>query len=338
MIKRSSWTGRFKIQAVLLILVLLLSACGNATNDGGKVEPSKEANKPATEATETSEPKERTVSTVKGDVVIPNKPERIVGMSAVYADFLGALGVKPIAVENYHAEFPTYLTEAMKDTTKLGMSRTPNFEGMLAVSPDVILTPAWWSETSYDQLTKIAPTVLLPQRDNWRDELKDIAGVLGKEAEAEKVIADLVTKGEEAKAKLDTLVGDETVLYMMVMPKELVVFGETIDRGSFIHKQLGLTPVPSFPQSELSLTISMEKMPEYNPDHLIIQLDDEENPDVKKMYEQMTDNSVWKNLKAVKSGQVYFVGGKEWFSLGMSPLADSYAIDDIIAKFETTGK
>ncbi|MHA6485104.1 ABC transporter substrate-binding protein [Paenibacillus sp. strain BS8-2] len=332
--KNRATMKRLYVQALLLLCLVFVSACGNVDNGGENVTPPKESDQPATEAPQNEEPKERTVSSAKGDVVIPNQPERIVGMSVVYGDFLAALGVKPIAVENYHAEFPTYMNDVMKDTTKLGINRTPNFEGMMAVNPDLILTPVWWSEASYDQLTKIAPTVLLPERDNWRDELKDIAAVLGKEAEAEQVIADLATKAEEAKAKLDTLVGDETVLYMIVMPKELVVFGETIDRGSFIHQQLGLKPVPTFPQAERSLTISMEQMPEFNPDHLIIQLNDEEDPEVQQMYEQITDNSVWKNLKAVKSGQVYMVGGIEWFNLGMSPLSDQYAIDDIVSKFE----
>lgn len=32
------------------------------------------------------------------------------------------------------------------------------------------------------------------------------------------------------------------------------------------------------------------------------------------------------------------VGGKEWFNLGMSPLADEYVIDDIVAAFEAKNK
>lgn len=39
-------------------------------------------------------------------------------------------------------------------------------------------------------------------------------------------------------------------------------------------------------------------------------------------------------MKAVKHNHVYLVGGKEWFNLGMAPLADNYVIDDIVAAFE----
>jgi iron complex transport system substrate-binding protein len=38
-------------------------------------------------------------------------------------------------------------------------------------------------------------------------------------------------------------------------------------------------------------------------------------------------------MKAVQKDQIYMVGGKEWFNVGMAPLADSYAIDAIVKAF-----
>ena len=90
------------------------------------------------------------------------------------------------------------------------------------------------------------------------------------------------------------------MMYMMIMAKELVIYGENIDRGSFIHKQLGLNPIKEFPQSERSVSISLEKIPEYNPDHIILQLDDDSNEEVMNRYKEMIDSSLWKNMTAVK--------------------------------------
>lgn len=193
-------------------------------------------------------------------------------------------------------------------------------------------------QKDYDQLTLIAPTVLLPQRDDWRDELRDMAKILDKEEQAEKVIQDLVDKEKVAAAKLDKLIGEETVLYIRVMEKEIVLHGENLDRGNFVHKRLGMNPLPNFPKDQTAMSVSLEVLPEYDADHLIVQLDDETNPEIKKKFEDMLSSSLWKNLKAVKQDHVYMVGGKEWFNLGMSPLADEYVIDDIVAAFEAKNK
>ncbi|GGD55593.1 ABC transporter substrate-binding protein [Paenibacillus nasutitermitis] len=320
---------------VILLFVMLITACGaenegnltgNAGNSAGKADHTGEE----AAAVDT----QHVVSTLKGDISIPTEPKRVIGLSVVYPELLYALGVVPIAIQNYHQDFPSYLKEPFKDTIKMGIAQTPNFEAILASNPDLIIAPSWWSDKDYDQLSKIAPTVLLPQRDDWRDELRDIAKVLGKVEQADEVIQDLQAKETEAKEKLDSLVGDETVMYMMIMAKEIVIYGENIDRGSFIHKKLGLKPIDDYPQSELSISISLEKIPEYNPDHIILQLDDESNEEVQNRYEEMRDSSLWKNMTAVKKDQIHIMGGKEWFSLGMSPLADLHAIEDVLDAFE----
>ncbi|UKS25142.1 ABC transporter substrate-binding protein [Paenibacillus sp. HWE-109] len=324
------------IAGIASILFLLASTACAAT----KTEPNQVSSSPAAsnQTTKVVTDKQRVVKSSKGDVKIPDEPKKVIGLSVVYPEFLYALGVTPIAVQNYHPEFPSYLKEPFKYTVKTGLAQTPNFEAILATEPDLIIAPTWWSDKDYEQLSKIAPTVLLPQRDNWRDELKDIGEVLGKKTLAEKVIQDLQNKEVDAKEKLHALVGNETVMYMMIMAKELVVYGENIDRGSFIHKELGLKPVKDFPQSEQSVSISLEKIPDFNPDHIILQLDDESSDEVQKRYKALLESSLWKNMTAVKNNHVYIMGGKEWFSLGMSPLADSNAVDDVLRAFNKNAK
>jgi iron complex transport system substrate-binding protein len=239
--------GRLIAGFVIVLLVMISTACGANNAEQNKARTTADnSGQTSTEATD----KHRVIKTLKGDISIPTDPKRVIGLSVVYPEFLYALGVTPIAVQNYHQDFPTYLKEPFKDTVKMGIAQTPNFEAILAAEPDLIIAPTWWSDKDYNQLSKIAPTVLLPQRDNWRDELRDIGDVLGKVDMAETIIIDLQTKESEAEEKLDSLVGDETVMYMMIMAKEIVIYGENIDRGSFIHKKLGLTPIKEFPQSE----------------------------------------------------------------------------------------
>ncbi|MEK4328827.1 ABC transporter substrate-binding protein [Paenibacillus sp. FSL R7-0312] len=307
-----------------IVLILIMAACSN--KDG------------QAKADATAKADYRVVNSEQGEIKIPAHPTRVVGLSVVYPEFLQALGVTPVAVQNYQEEFPTYLQEPFKDTLKMGIAKTPNFEMILASDPDLILAPAWWSGKDFDQLSGIAPTVLLPEREDWRDELKDIAEVLDKKELAEKVIQELEVQEDEAKLKLDALVGNETVMYMMVMPNSFVLYGDQIDRGKFIHTIMGLEMIPNFPDKDPSLSISLEKLPEYNPDHLILQLNNEDSPEVQQTYEDMLNSPLWKNMKAVKNNQVYMMAGKDWFNLGMSPLANRYAIDAVLEAFGGNSK
>lgn len=328
---------RFRWLTVIcaMMLMLVISACGAAGKEASTSE-GQEAGTTNSSATEASQVKK--VDTEMGEIEIPINPQKIVGLSVVYPEFLYSLGIVPIAVQNYHEEFPSYLQEPFTNTMKMGIGRTPNFEALMEAAPDLIIAPDWWSKKDYDQLTLIAPTVLLPQRDDWRDELRDMAKILDKEEQAEKVIQDLVAKEKVAADKLHKLIGEETVLYIRVMEKEIVLHGENLDRGNFVHKRLGMKPLPNFPKDQTAMSVSLEVLPEYDADHLIVQLDDDTNPEIKKKFEDMLSSSLWKNLKAVKQNHVYMVGGKEWFNLGMSPLADEYVIDDIVTAFEEKNK
>lgn len=315
-------TGKKLLFVAAFMILMLAAACGKA----------------ATEQSPASD-RQRVVESVKGEVTIPANPARVVGTTVTYPDFLYALGVTPVAGENYHEEFATYFQGAFKNVMKLGNNAAPSFERILAASPDLILAPAWRDEKSYDQLSKIAPTVLLPDRDDWRDELRDIGSVLNIPEKADQAIQSYDQTTAAAKAKLAALIGEETVAYMRITPKGSLIFGSQSYRGKVIHEELGLKPMDHFPKDQGSVEVSIEVLPQYNPDHLILQIDGgSEGEKTKKVYESMADTSIWKNMKAVKNGHVYLVGDQEWFNFGYSPVANKYAIDQILHVFEANKK
>ncbi len=295
-------TGRKWSFICILLMMLLIAACGS--NNEEKPELAQDGGSEAV---------------------------RVVATSITYPDFLYVLGVTPVAAENYHSEFPSYFKDTFKDATKLGSSGL-NLEGILSAEPDIIIAPKWRDEKDYDQLAKIAKTVLLPDRDDWRDELRDIGGALDLQQKAEQVIQDYEQHMAEAQKSLQAVVGDETFIYMRIMSKESYVMGETSNRGIVIHKELGLKTVEAFPKGEGSVAISLEMLPDYNPDHIILQIDGgDDNTTAQKLYDDMKATAIWKDLKAVKSDQVYLVGDKEWMNFGFSPVATIKAVDEIVA-------
>lgn len=322
---------------VSLGVLLLCAACGAGGNEPAPA--AEETSNTASNATQTVTPsaadKQRVVKSMKGDITVPADPARVIGTTVTYPEFLFALGITPVAAENYHEEFPSYFNGAFKEVIDLGAVDSPNFEAVLAAEPDLILAPAWRDEKSYDQLAKIAPTVLLPNRDDWRDELRDIGEALGRMEKAEQAIQEYERTTGEAKEKLHTLIGDETVAYMRITPKGVFIYGAVSSRGRIIHEELGLKPVEAFPNEESTVQISLEILPEYNPDHIILQVDSGSEAEQARMeYENMAISSIWKNLNAVKNGHVYLVGDNEWFNFGFSPVANTYAIDEIVKVIE----
>ncbi|WP_341280785.1 ABC transporter substrate-binding protein [Paenibacillus sp. FSL H8-0537] len=289
--------------AAIALSLLLIAACGGKENNT--------INSPVTQ-TDAAE-----------------KTLRVVATTVTYPDFLYSLGVIPVAAENANAEFPSYLNGAFDAVPKLG--GVLNLEGILASEPDLIIGANWRDAKNVDQLNKIAKTILLPDRDNWRDELRDMGDALGKKEQAEQVIADYEDQIKKANESLKPLVGSETFMYMRIIGKDSYVMGPLASRGKVIHGELGLNAVATFPKDEESIAISLEMLPEFNPDHIILQVEaGDDAASAQKIYEDMKTNAVWMGLKAVKENHVYLVGDKDWMNFSFSPAATLNAVNEIV--------
>ncbi|WP_372660731.1 ABC transporter substrate-binding protein [Cohnella sp.] len=258
---------------------------------------------------------------------------RHLGTSITYPELLYSLGVTPIAAPNKHDDFPSYLKEPFKDVLRLDDMSTPNFEMIRSARPDFILAPAWKDKQNYEALSRIAPTVLLPEREDWRDELRDMGEVLGKKSQAEQVIQAYDLKLAFAKERLRAIVGGESVIYMRITRGESVLFGEHSTRGKLIHQELGLKPAKALQKSKSGIALTTENLSLLNADHIFLHLDQQENS-ARERYEEWLKSAQWNELTVVKRKQVYLVGNKEWYNFSFSPVATNYAIDDIIRRLE----
>lgn len=66
--------------------------------------------------------------------------------------------------------------------------------------------------------------------------------MLGKEAEAETVVADYQAKVDGASVRLAEVVGDETVMLLAPYDRQLRVYGSQRQFGRVLYQDLGLTP------------------------------------------------------------------------------------------------
>lgn len=316
----------------LVLVSLLLAGCGaqdeakQATNSEVKGDNDQAQNEEETEVE--TVPETRIISHYMGETEIPAEPKRIAVIGNQDPAHLIALGVLPIAsISSKDNEFPPYIADQMKDVINIGSGANFNFEALLQAEPDLIVSE-YWLEDQYDQLSKIAPTVLIDTTESvyWYEKFLKYGEIVGKPVEAEQVLADYEEKAAAAKEKLAQAIGDETVMLLRVRNKNLSVQLRGA-RGVTLHHELGLNHPSGVPDEEKFMNFSMEGFLEINPDHIFLQVDD--NEDAAKRLEEIKNSSIWSNLTAVQKDQVYPVDYRLWIN-GADPIASSIVIDEIL--------
>ncbi|WP_220129479.1 iron-hydroxamate ABC transporter substrate-binding protein [Thermaerobacillus caldiproteolyticus] len=297
---------------MLLIFLIMLSACGNQEGNNA-AEKEKQ--------TKTEEATTQTFKMANGkEVKIPTHPKRVV----MPYEFLGnalALGVKPIAVTNPLLKNPYITEDQMKGIENVG--NPISLEKVAELKPDLIIV---YLDDQYEQLSKIAPTVVIPfgHYKGIQEEMRVFGDVLGKKEKAENWIKQFDKKAAAAREKLHGVIGkNETVGIYELSGKDFVVFGSNFGRaGQIIYNALQLTPPKKTNKEVIEgpqqwKTISLEALPSYEADHMFWTVYRTEGTD--QIEKEMKNSAIWKNLKAVKNNHLYKMKLEDvWFTDAIS--------------------
>lgn len=300
---------RIKSKAVLLLLAasIGIAGCGVQNAEGTRENETKVSggNQPTvqTRATASEEDYPRTIKHLSGTTVIEAKPEKIATPYIAFVDYLAVLDEYPVSaqgVETIMSNFPS-LSKRLAGKSIIDLGMEADLERLFASGPDLILAADDMAE-QYDQLSKIAPTVVLPQAGDWRETLQEIARIIGKEQKATEVLAEFDRKSSEYKEKL-AFRRDETVMFAMYSGKKQFV---TWNDGRFdpFYKGLGLTLPPGLTSNVGQMTL--EGLADLNPDHLFL-INNWQTPVEGGVRNDLKDDGVWNSLNAVKQDRVYFL-------------------------------
>ena len=162
-----------------------------------------------------------TVGHVYGSTTIEAKPVRVVSVGMHEQDFLYALGIAPLGVKEWWGDHP-YATWPWADAAREAVGATPevmtadgvNLEWVAAQKPDLIIAIyVTMDETTYKQLSQIAPTVVTPAGyepwgATWRADLTIIDQATSGTAEkADAIIAGFAKRYEAVRAEYPQLAG-----------------------------------------------------------------------------------------------------------------------------------
>ncbi|MBS4804678.1 MAG: ABC transporter substrate-binding protein, partial [Clostridium sp.] len=209
----------------------------------------------------TSAGKTITVTDVRGEVEIPENPQRIVDLSG-NSDILSVLGYKVIGTANSDAydytKFPSYLEETLKGAEILGysMQDTMDVEAVMNLNPDLIVISTV-QEKMYDQLSEIAPTVMIQlEALDWEEDVKALAKVFKKEAEAEKWLEAYEAKAEKAGEKIKAEYGEDTTyLSFLASGGQFFIF-DGAGFGEVLYEDMDLKKPEGMPaQTDISLPV-----------------------------------------------------------------------------------
>lgn len=270
-----------------------------------------------------------TVTDVRGEVEIPANPKRIVDLSG-NSDILSILGYKVVGTANSDAydytKFPSYLEETLSGAKILGysMQDTMDVEAVMNLNPDLIVISTV-QEKMYDALSEIAPTVMIQlEALNWKDDVRALGKVFGKEDVANEWIANYESKAKEAGDKIKAKYGDDTTyLSFLASGGQFFVF-DGAGFGDVLYKDMGLAKPEGMPeQTDISLpVVTYEGLAAIKADYIFAIATDED-------LAQLEANSIWNNLPAVKNGNVVILESSPYFNQGYSPIGREILVDEI---------
>ncbi|MGH2451036.1 MAG: ABC transporter substrate-binding protein [Candidatus Limnocylindria bacterium] len=264
----------------------------------------------------------RTVEHALGTSEIPADPRRIVVLNQYsLLDYLLLVEVTPVgSTGDPAADYPYgHWLEGMTEGVEMvGGTEEPNLEKIAALKPDLILANPW-QEDVHDELAAIAPTVAVPltYRD-YQEEFRYVAGLVGREQEAEQVIARHRARLEAFKAKMGERLQGLEVSVARVFPDQIRVEGSSSGYVPFLFERAGLRRPKAHLVAE-GLELSLEQLAKIDADVLFVYsaANAELEPENAKARQALERHPLWSNLRAVKNDRAYIVDSFLWAGGGM---------------------
>ena len=250
-----------------------------------------------------------TVKDAKGEFTLDKTPSRVVALEYSFVDALAQIGVSPVGVadDNKVDRILPQVREKITAWQSVGTRSQPSLEVIASLKPDLIIADPSRHTAVFEELKKIAPTVMFDSRHESYQENLETAQKIG----------DLVGKSAEMKAKIN-----EHNDYIANIAKNLGVQGKKASFGtsredkfniqndngyvgSFLTT-LGFAPT-KLNSDQAFVEINLEQLVMEKPEYLFIAHYRDES--IARKWEA---EPLWKAIPAVKANHVYSVDSDMW--------------------------
>lgn len=343
----SHWRRGPAAVALAVAAALSLAACGGSSGDGtgtgtsaaaGSAKDSKSVAKGGKDFADAAEKTAalgtdakpgqwpRTIRHAMGSTEIKAQPKRVVVLDVGELDNVVSLGVQPVglALSEGSPQMPSYLKKDAGTPRNIGTINSLNLEAIAALQPDLILGSQLRAAASYDELSKIAPTVFsIRPGFPWKENYLLNAAALDRTAQAK---ANLAAYEKRAKALGDRLGAHKpTVSMVRYMPNGVIRLYANDSFIGTILKDVGIPRPKNQDIEDLAAEISAENIDQADADWIFTGVYGDPKATQKS---KAQNNPLWKNLKAVKDGHAFDVPDETWY-LGLGVTAADSVLDDL---------
>lgn len=250
-----------------------------------------------------------TVQDQKGEFKLDAVPQRVVALEYSYVDALAQIGVSPVGVAD--DKDPTRLLQSVRDKVQpwesVGTRSQPSLEAIAALKPDLIIADDNRHSAVYEELKKIAPTVVFNSRhENYTENLQT----------AQK-IGDLLGKSEEMKKRIDDhkqIINDIAKTMPKGQKAAIGISRETEfnlqneqSYGGGLLIALGFEMPKVQKAGEPNPEVGLEQLVAEKPELLLISHYRDES--IAKKWES---EALWQLMPAVKANKVFAIDGNLW--------------------------
>ncbi|UJF36083.1 AraC family transcriptional regulator [Paenibacillus hexagrammi] len=264
---------------------------------------------------------------LQGQVCLTCVPNKIALLDIQYTDHLLSLGLKPagsVSATSDVVRFPDYLEQRLRGVMNLGTKESPDIQAIAELAPDLIVCTQF-QERYYEQLSVIAPTVMLDRNEDWRSTLLTLANLVGRQHKVTSIIQHYQHKIHKLRDALSTSMQGKSVA--LIRPRGYSIrLHTTVHRtAEILYRDLGIAaPTPAHETSRTSTFITLENMSKVNPDYLFVLKDDSN-----RVYAgELQQSVIWQSLRAVKTNQVYTVSTTKWIGY-YGPIAMNQLVDEV---------
>lgn len=250
-----------------------------------------------------------TVKDAKGEFTLDKTPSRVVALEYSFVDALAQVGVSPVGVadDNKIDRILPQVREKIAAWQSVGTRSQPSLEVIASLKPDLIIADPSRHTAVFEELKKIAPTVMFDSRHESYQENLETAQKIG----------DLVGKSSEMKAKIN-----EHNDYIANIAKNLGVQGKKASFGTSREDKFNIQNDNGYVGSFLTtlgfaptklngdqafVEINLEQLVMEKPEYLFIAHYRDES--IARKWEA---EPLWKAIPAVKANHVYSVDADMW--------------------------
>jgi iron complex transport system substrate-binding protein len=316
-----------------MLVVCLISACGNLGSE--KFTP------PVISSSPTNC---RMIEHDMGQTTVCGQPQRIAVLAPHMLDILLALGMQPTGYAEFSktgigqpiATIPVLGDRVTSQPVNLGLRNTPSLETLLQLKPDLIIGEAFQRQF-YDRFSQIAPTLLYEGslKDEWQHSIQGVAQAIGREVQAQQVIASYQQKLAETQMALAPVVASHPNLLLMAAYQLPETFGVSDSRDFLggLFADLGFQLAVPILESASDFWLSLEVLPQLKADMILALISDHLRQDAMQHTQQVwQQNPITRSLPASQAGRVYFVDAYLFYNI-RGPIAANLILDKIREMF-----